>query len=119
MTVESWIAPEETAALAAAAAAMIDANLGAGPDGIGRDAFWAAVRKGYNTPYNDPPPRSRPAPVEAVEVDAVQVEILATEILPVEVVQAEAAPAAVPSEAMPPEVIALAAAASLGEIRTA
>lgn len=59
MPVESWIDPQETAELAASATATIDAAL-AGRE-IAREAYWAAVRKGYNTPYNDPPPRKRPA----------------------------------------------------------
>ena len=60
MPVESWTKPEETPALAATATAMIDAALVG--SGLSRDAFWAAVRKGYNTPYNDPQPKPAPAP---------------------------------------------------------
>ena len=59
MPVESWTKPEETPALAATATAMIDAALVG--SGLARDAYWAAVRKGYNTPYNDPP-RKEAAP---------------------------------------------------------
>ncbi|MER2268614.1 hypothetical protein, partial [Methylobacterium oxalidis] len=64
MPLESWITPEETAALAAEAAARIDAAL-TGHPATDRDAYWASVRKAYNTPYNDPAPRARPAPVGA------------------------------------------------------
>ena len=28
--------------------------------GLSRDAYWAAVRKGYNTPYNDPQSKTEP-----------------------------------------------------------
>ncbi|MDP4025324.1 hypothetical protein Q8W71_22080 [Methylobacterium sp. NEAU 140] len=58
MPIESWTTQEETPDLAAHATAMIDAALVGKP--LARDAYWAAVRKGYNTPYNDPP-RKRPA----------------------------------------------------------
>ena len=54
MPVESWIKPEEAPEMAASATAMIDAALTG--SGLARDAYWAAVRKGYNTPYNDPQP---------------------------------------------------------------
>lgn len=57
MTVESWIKPDEAPEMAASATAMIDAALVG--SGLARDAYWAAVRKGYNTPYNDPQPRAR------------------------------------------------------------
>lgn len=59
MSIESWMKPEEVADLAAHASAMIDAALVG--TALSRDAYWAAVRKGYNTPYNDPPRRA-PAP---------------------------------------------------------
>ncbi|KAB1073391.1 hypothetical protein [Methylobacterium planeticum] len=65
MPVESWITPEEIPALAAAAAAAIDVAL----SGLGeaqREAFWHSVRKCYNTPYNDPPPRKRTFAVSAI-----------------------------------------------------
>ena len=66
MSIESWMTPEEVADLAAHASAVIDAAL-VGTD-LSREVFWAAVRKGYNTPYNDPPkrralPNAVPAPV--------------------------------------------------------
>ena len=66
MIVESWITPEETPALAAAATTMIDARLARFGDAE-RAAFWASIRKAYNTPYNDPNPRERPKPVKPVE----------------------------------------------------
>lgn len=51
MPLESWITPEETPTLAAAATAMIDAALSTRTQAV-RDAFWSSVRKCYNTPYN-------------------------------------------------------------------
>ncbi len=53
MAVESWITPEETPALAEAATAMIEDRLSrfSKPE---RDAYWASIRKCYNTPYNPP-----------------------------------------------------------------
>ncbi len=56
MPVESWIKPDEAPEMAASATAMIDAALTG--SGLACDAYWAAVRKGYNTPYNDPQPRA-------------------------------------------------------------
>ncbi|WP_375463569.1 hypothetical protein [uncultured Methylobacterium sp.] len=53
MPVDSSTESQDTPALAATAAAMIDAALVG--SGLSREAYWAAVRKGYNTPYNDPP----------------------------------------------------------------
>ena len=65
MPVESWLRPEEVSDLAARATAMIDAALTG--SGLTREAYWAAVRKGYNTPYNDPPRRQAvPAQPNAV-----------------------------------------------------
>ncbi|MFD0935150.1 hypothetical protein ACFQ12_08130, partial [Methylobacterium trifolii] len=73
MPLESWTDPEEAPALAATATAMIDAALVG--SGLTREDYWAAVLKGYNTPYNDPQPRvrqtaaapeaARPASIEA------------------------------------------------------
>ena len=71
MQVESWLKPDEVPDLAARATAMIDAAL-TGSD-LARESYWAAVRKGYNTPYNDPPrkcaapalPNAVPSPVGA------------------------------------------------------
>ena len=57
--VESWITPEETPALAAQATAFIDARLARLSDDQ-RLAYWASIRKAYNTPYN---PVLKPAPV--------------------------------------------------------
>ena len=53
MVSESWITPEETPALAAAARAVIDDRLQRLSE-AGRAAFWLSIRKCYNTPYNDP-----------------------------------------------------------------
>lgn len=63
MAVESWISPEETPALAEAATAMIEDRLSrfSRPE---RDAYWASIRKCYNTPYN--PPASKRAAKAAV-----------------------------------------------------
>lgn len=66
MSIESFMKPEEVADLAAHATAMIDAAL-VGTD-LSRDAYWAAVRKGYNTPYNDPPKRRAVPGAVPVEV---------------------------------------------------
>lgn len=63
MNVESWITVEETPALAAQATALIDARLACLTDAE-RDAFWASIRKAYNTPYNDPAKPAQPKPVE-------------------------------------------------------
>jgi hypothetical protein len=59
MPAESWIAPDDVPALAAEATALIDATLSRLPE-ADRTAFWASVRKCYNTPYNDPKPRALP-----------------------------------------------------------
>lgn len=73
MSIESFMKPEEVADLAAHATAMIDAAL-VGTD-LSRDAYWAAVRKGYNTPYNDPPRRrATPAAVVVADIAPVPVE---------------------------------------------
>ncbi|MCJ2141849.1 hypothetical protein [Methylobacterium sp. E-066] len=61
MPVESWLKPEDVPELAARATAMIDAALTG--SGLTRETYWSAVRKGYNTPYNDPP-RKRPLPAQ-------------------------------------------------------
>lgn len=59
MPVESCLMPEETPALAVQATALIDAAMSRlTPEA--RAAFWASVRKCYNTPYNDPKPRALP-----------------------------------------------------------
>lgn len=71
MAIESWMNPDEVADLAAHATAMVDAAL-VGTD-LSRDAFWAAVRKGYNTPYNDPP-RKKVASAIVAEVIPVVLE---------------------------------------------
>lgn len=84
MSIESWMKPEEVADLAAHASAVIDAAL-VGTD-LSREAYWAAVRKGYNTPYNDPPRRR--AATAAVQVE---VQIKADAVSPVLVAPAVAA----------------------------
>jgi hypothetical protein len=72
MPVESWLNPEDVPDFAARATAMIDAAL-VGSD-LAREAYWAAVRKGYNTPYNDPPrKRATPAQPNAIAVAAAPV----------------------------------------------
>ncbi|MEA1831433.1 hypothetical protein U8607_04990 [Methylobacterium durans] len=77
MPLESCITPDETAALAAAARAQIDAALTGHPS-TDREAYWASVRKAYNTPYNDPPPRKRPA---AIEIPAAPPELPAPAVI--------------------------------------
>lgn len=65
MPIESWTKPEDAPGLAAHATAMIDAALVG--TALAREAYWAAVRKGYNTPYNDPTRKPvAPARTEAV-----------------------------------------------------
>jgi hypothetical protein len=86
MPVESWLNPEDVPDFAAHATAMIDAALTG--SGLTRETYWAAVRKGYNTPYNDPP-RRRAAPaqppaagpvVEPIAVPAAVIAALAAEV---------------------------------------
>lgn len=60
--VESWITPEETPALAEAATDFIEERLSRFSP-TERAAYWHSVRKCYNTPYNDPAPRSVKLPV--------------------------------------------------------
>jgi hypothetical protein len=59
MPADSWIAPDHVPALAALATARIDEALSRLTE-TDRTAFWASVRKCYNTPYNDPKPRALP-----------------------------------------------------------
>jgi len=59
MPVESWIVTDDVPGLAAQATDRIDAVL-ARLGEAERTAFWASVRKCYNTPYNDPKPRALP-----------------------------------------------------------
>jgi hypothetical protein len=59
LPVESWMMPDDVPGFAAQATDRIDAVLAR----LGeeeRGAFWASVRKCYNTPYNDPKPRPLP-----------------------------------------------------------
>ena len=69
MNVESWITVEETPALAAQAMAVIDARLARLTDAE-RGAFWASIRKAYNTPYNDPAKPAQPKPADPVSAPA-------------------------------------------------
>ncbi len=89
MPVESWLNPEDVPDFAAHATAMVDAALTG--SGLTRESYWAAVRKGYNTPYNDPPrkeaaptrvapaqPNAIPGPIAAaVEPVAVPAAVIA------------------------------------------
>ncbi|QDI81894.1 hypothetical protein E8E01_16270 [Methylorubrum populi] len=100
MNIESWITVEETPAMAAEAAALIDARLARLTDAE-RDAFWASIRKAYNTPYNDPAKPAQPKPVEPVSAPAVEIRL----------------PAIDPSIDLP--AAALASAALAAEIRAA
>lgn len=59
MPVESWMKPEDAPAFAAEATALIDAVLARLLE-ADRAAFWASIRKCYNTPYNAPSPRMLP-----------------------------------------------------------
>ena len=90
MNVESWISVEETPALAEAAMAVIDARLARFTEAE-RLAFWASIRKAYNTPYNDPAKDSgqepgkqpgKPAQPKPVEPVPNAVEIRLPEIDP-------------------------------------
>ena len=80
MVVESWITPEETPALAAEAAAMIDARLARFGE-EDRATFWSSIAKCYNAPYN-PPARVRieqPALV-AAPIQVARSEVALTEV---------------------------------------
>ena len=90
MPVESWLKPEEVSDLAARATAMIDAALTG--SGLTREAYWFAVRKGYNTPYNDPP-RKRAAPDLPNAVPSLLGEVAEPVTAPVAVIAAQAAEA--------------------------
>jgi hypothetical protein len=101
MAIESWMNPDEVPDLAAHATAMVDAAL-VGTD-LSGDVFWAAVRKGYNTPYNDPPRKKAAAiPAGIVSGDMIPGEIIAAEIIPV-----------VPAVDVPPVVAPVVAAAEI------
>jgi len=69
MPVESWITPDDTEVFAAQATDRIDATLSR-LDEAERAAFWASVRKCYNTPYNDPKPRKLPTTQAAAQIQA-------------------------------------------------
>ncbi|TXN20542.1 hypothetical protein [Methylobacterium sp. WL9] len=81
MAVESWISPEETPVLAEAATAMIEDRLSrfSKPE---RDAYWASIRKCYNTPYN-PPASKRSAKAASVEVSVIAIS--SVDLPPIEV----------------------------------
>ena len=89
MSIESWMTPEEVADLAAHASAVIDAAL-VGTD-LSREAYWAAVRKGYNTPYNDPPKRRASPVAVTVPVELTVQTDVAAEPSPTHVVPSVAA----------------------------
>jgi hypothetical protein len=75
MAVESWITPEETPALAEAATAMIEDRLSrfSKPE---RDAYWASIRKCYNTPYNPPASKRSAKPVALVdEIPVIEIPV--------------------------------------------
>lgn len=76
MNVESWITVEETPALAQAAREAIDGRLARFTDAE-RAAFWASIRKAYNTPYNDPPKPAAPKPADPVPTAAVEIHLSA------------------------------------------
>ncbi len=76
MVVESRITPEDTPALAAAATAMIDAHLARFSE-TERAAFWASIRKAYNTPYNPPE-----KPAKIVQVTPVTVDLSIVDVAP-------------------------------------
>lgn len=97
MPVESWMTPEDTAALAAQAMSLIDASLSRLSDQE-RDAFWASVRKCYNTPYNDPKPRALPR-LQTAEPAAIKPPVITTPVIersPMPMPQVEMAMAAIP-----------------------
>jgi len=81
MTLDLWITPEETPALAAQATALIDARLSRFAEAE-RAAFWSSIRKAYNTPYNDPSPREvetprKPQPPVQIEVPDLSLPVAA------------------------------------------
>lgn len=82
MPVESWIAPDEAPAMAAAASEMIDAVLADRGD-LAHEVFWSTVRKAYNTPYNAPPPRKRPVSTLVSLPEAIGVNVDETPPLPI------------------------------------
>ncbi|GEP09545.1 hypothetical protein [Methylobacterium gnaphalii] len=74
MAIESWITPEETPALAEAAMAVIEGRLSRF-SALEREAYWASIRKAYNTPYN-PPVSKRTAKAAQVPVIAISTHAL-------------------------------------------
>lgn len=95
MPVESWLDPEDVTAFAAHATAMIDAALTG--SGLTRDCYWSAVRKGYNTPYNDPPRRepahARAAPAQPNAIAAPAAPAVEPIAVPAAVIAARASEA--------------------------
>jgi hypothetical protein len=91
MAVESWITPEETPALAEAAKAVIDDRLNRFSQQE-REAYWASIRKAYNTPYN--PPVSRRA-AKAAQVAVIEIS---TSDMPSIEVQAAALASTLPAD---------------------
>jgi hypothetical protein len=93
MPVESWLNPEDVPDFAAHATAMVDAALTG--SGLTREAYWAAVRKGYNTPYNDPPRKEavRAAPAQPNAIPAPVAIPAPTVAVPAAVIAARAAEA--------------------------
>ncbi|MCE4223029.1 hypothetical protein HCU64_04635 [Methylobacterium sp. C25] len=72
MAVESWITPEETPALAEAAKAVIECRLSR-ISAAEREAYWASIRKAYNTPYNPPvSKRAQAAQVSVIEISTAE-----------------------------------------------
>lgn len=104
MAIESWITPEETPALAEAATAVIEERLDRfGP--AARAAYWASVRKCYNTPYNPPVPKA--VAVAAARRSEVVIPLI------------DAAPIEAPVLDLPLALPALAAAAAATEVQAA
>jgi hypothetical protein len=89
MPVESWLNPEDVPDFAAHATAMVDAALTG--SGLSRESYWAAVRKGYNTPYNDPP-RKKAAPTRVVPAQPIAAAVEPVAV-PAAVIAARAAEA--------------------------
>ncbi|WP_232631926.1 hypothetical protein [Methylobacterium sp. Leaf118] len=98
MNVESWITVEETPALAQAAREAIDGRLARFTDAE-RAAFWASIRKAYNTPYNDPVKPAAPKPADPVPTAAVEIHLSAPGLAEMALPLAAIASAALVAEA--------------------
>ncbi len=92
MAVESWITPEETPALAEAAMAVIEGRLSR-ISAAEREAYWASIRKAYNTPYN-PPVSKRAAKAAQVSV----IDIATDAVPPISIQAAALASSALPAD---------------------